>query len=220
MKKIVFSTLLVLLCSFEHIEANTIVNNFYGISLTVSDSCVVQYLNKDSSMVSISSPDKSSVFYFIGIHTNSGDDVYTNDLLDSFDGNCFEALQREPDETKSSFFFSREDHFYTLEDSTLCHTRTYLWNSKAGLLAGFSANGDMEFINQCMDSFKSSRTLGYIGTFLYGIIFVIVIFVLFVAWEEKRLLGIFLICIVVAIFYYFHWVLDISINKYFASFFG
>jgi hypothetical protein len=220
MGKSIFVSLLCLLSTLGVSNANTLSNKFYNIELTVSDSCVVQFLNEDSSMVSITSPDKKSIFYFIGIHTNSGDNVYTNDLFDSFDGDCFEALKREPDETKSSFFFSKEDHFYTLEDSTLCHTRTYLWNSKAGLLAGFSANGDMEFINQCMDSFKSSRTLGYIGTFLYGIIFVIVIIVLFVAWEEKRLLGILLICIVVAIFYYFHWVLDISINKYFASFFG
>lgn len=220
MKKI-FYILLAILMSFNgRAMANTISNDYYKISLVVSDSCIVQYLNNDSSVVSITSPDKNSVFYFIGIHTQESDLVYNNDLFDEFEGNYFDVLKRNPDDKKTSFFFSREDHFYNLGDSAQCHTRAFLWNNKAGLLVGFSNNGDMHFIDQCMESFKSPIALGKIGTLIWALITGVIIIILFIAWEEKRFLAILLICAVAVGYYYFHWVLDISINKYIASLFG
>ena len=220
MKNIIY-TLLVVLMSFNGgAMANSITNDYYKICLTVGDSCTIQYLNNDSSVVSITSPDNKSVLYFIGIHTKEGDLVYDNDLFDVFEGDYFDVLKRDPDDIKSSFFFSREDHFYNLNDSAKCHTRAFLWNSKAGLLVGFSNNGDMQFIDQCMDTFESPIALGKIGTLIWALITGAIFIILFITWEEKRFLAILLICAVAVGYYYFHWVLDISINKYIASFFG
>ncbi len=220
MKKNVLFLVAIILFFCDVAIAREVKNDYYNYQLIVSDSCAVNYLKKDSSMVSITSPDKSSVFYVICINTGGHDTVYKNELLETFDSDMFESLKKNPDNKETYFWLSKEDHFYSLEDGATCKTRSLLWNDKAGLLVGFSKEGDMTFIDQCMKDFKSPLALGKIATLIY--VFVLMcLFIVFIAlWEERKFLAIIYALMVVAGWYYFHWVLDYSANRFILSALG
>jgi hypothetical protein len=212
--------IIMLLFAYVSVEALTIKSDIFNYELVVNDSCVVSYLSKDSSRVCITSPDKMSVVYIVTAQTGDYDKTYNNDFLKEYDRDIFKILDKEPDDINTYFFTSKEDHFYILPDSTVCKTRTILWNDKAGMIAGFSRYGNMDFINKCMDDFKSSTTLGKIATLIYIFIVFCLMIIGIVLWEDNKFVTFIYILIVGAAWYYFHWILDISTNHFILSLFG
>ena len=220
MKGKIILIILMSLIPYVSIDALTIKNDIFNYELVVNDSCLISYLSKDSSRVCITSPDKMSFVYIITTQTGDFDKTYNNDFLKEYDRDVFKILDKEPDEINSYFFISKEDHFYNLSDSTVCKTRTILWNDKAGLIAGFSKHGDMEFINKCMDDFKSPTTLGRIATLIYVFVLFCLMIIGIVLWEGNKFVFSIFLVIVIAAWYYFHWILDISTNHFILSLFG
>jgi len=211
-KIIIIASMFLTLC--ESVNAHVIENDFYNYKISVNDSCAVKYLKEDSSMVSIASPDGASIFYLICINTGDYEKVYKNKLLETFDSDMFESLKQEPDNKETYFWLSKEDHFYKLKDGSICKTRALLWNDKAGLLVGFSKEDDTAFIDKCMNDFKSPLSLGQVATLIYVFVLMCLFIVVFVLWEDKKTLAIILILIIVVGWYYFHWVLDFSVNRF------
>lgn len=209
-----------LLTFFANANSTIVKNDYYEYELNVNDSCSVEYLNEDNSTVAITSPDGMSTFYIVCIKTGDYETVYTNDALETLDSGMFEILKQRPNKTDSYFWFSKEDHYYTLENGALCKTRVLLWNDKAGVLAGFSTDGNMEFIEKCLDDFKSPISLGKIATLIYVVILFFLFMIAFALWEDKKILAILYALVVIAGWYYFHWVLDFSVNRFILSYLG
>ena len=160
-----FSLLSVFLMAVTLASATVIENEFYDYKLTVDDKCVVTYEDNDSNFVRITSPDGNATFYIVTANTGEDNMVYKNEFMKDFDAKVFPILNRAPDDTDCPFLIAREDHYYNLEDAKV-RTRTFIWNNKACLLAGFSKTGDMKFIDECIDRFESDTMLGKIATWL------------------------------------------------------
>lgn len=220
MKKKVLFLVWILFVFCDVAIAKVVNNDYYDYQLIVSDSCSVEYFKKDSSIVAITSPDGMSTFYISCINTGDYEKTYTNDLLKTFDSEMFNTLKKEPDKIETYFWFSKEDHFFSLENGVTCKTRTMLWNNKAGLLVGFTKNGNMDFIENCMNDFKSPITLGKIATVVYILIFSVLLIIGFYLWVELRFLAIIYFILFAIAWYYFHWVMDYSVNHFILSFLG
>lgn len=212
--------LTLLLFLFGGIEALTIRSDIFNYELIISDSCTISYLDKDSSKVCITSPDKMSFVYIITTQTGDYEKTYNNDFLKEYDREVFKILDKEPDEVNGYFFVSKEDHLYYLRDSTICKTRTILWNDKAGMIAGFAKHGNTEFVDKCINNFKSPVTLGKIATLIYVLVLVVIFIIGFILWEGNVVLGILYTLLVIGVWYYFHWVLNFSTNHFILSLFG
>ena len=178
-----FSLLSVFLMAVTLASATVIENEFYDYKLTVDDNCIVTYEGNDSNFVRITSPDSCAIFYIVTMTTGNYDKVYKNSFLEDFSAAAFPVLNRTPDDTDCPFLIAREDHYYNLEDAKV-HTRTFIWNNKACLLAGFSKNGDMKFIDDCIDRFESDTMLGKTATWLLFLFFAILGFFSYLIFTE------------------------------------
>lgn len=201
-------------------NSNVVSNEEFGYKLEVDELCDVEFLKDVNSSVVITSPDGMSQFYIVCIKTGDYETVYSNDVLETFDSDFFEDLNQKPTRTESYFWLSKEDHYYNLDDGTKCKTRILLWNDKACLLAGFSSDDNMDFIEKCMDDFESPLTLGKMATLIYVIVFFVLIIIGMILWEDKKALAVLYILLVAAGWYYFHWVLDLSVNHFVLSWFS
>lgn len=213
--------LIFLLFSFCIVTNSKVISNDdYNYELIVDESCDVDYEEGKHSVTTITSPDGMSVFYIVCTKTGNFDTVFSNDVLETFDTDFFDDLNQKPTRTESYFWFSKEDHYYTFEDGSILKTRVLLWNDKAGMLAGYSLDGDMEFIEKCMNDFKSPIALGKIATLIYLIIFLILFCIGIGIWSDNKFYAILYFLVFIAGWYYFHWVLDISVNQFVLSWFS
>ena len=119
---------------------------------------------------------------------------------------------------KLFFWQAKEEHFYNLNEAEVCRTKIFLHNDKAILLAGFSRDDNLDFVNECMDNFKTPFTMSRTATVLYILLWLIIIIIGVVLWEDYRGMFFLYIIAIAAAIVYFHYILDVSANHYILSF--